>query len=267
VSALEDFKAFDVAGGALSLWTFRKSQRQGAAVPTYAGHWVGITESLEHALKAAIMAALDQITETIEYELLAQNNEGSALTLTTLETNAGLVIDAAKDELPAKKARKLKDLQNTEFYTVKIESNGEVLHAICRANDSWKTKKFTGLLPVVFSDDELELEDSPAFSLSKHFDFFVLADHVLISSKAAEHRLPEQPCQCVPTVLAGARVGERLACHRGQSECVVKFAVCQQSRIGRDQGPAKLHPARSGSQYQRESLPALSGERRACRHR
>ena len=183
MSALEDFKAFDVAGGALSLWTFRKSQRQGAAVPTYAGHWVGITETLEQALKAAIMAARDQITETIEYELLAQNNEGSALTLTTLETNAGLVIDAAKDELPAKKARKLKDLQNTEFYTVKIVSNGEVLHAICRANDSWKTKKFTGLIPVVFSDDELELEDSPAFSLSKRFDFFVLADHVLISSK------------------------------------------------------------------------------------
>jgi hypothetical protein len=65
--------------------------------------------------------------------------------------------------------------------------------------------------------------------------------HVLITSQAAEHRLPEQPCQCVPTVLAGARVGERLACHRGQSECVVKLAVCQQSRIGRDHGPAKLH--------------------------
>src|SRR6476646_5436563 len=50
--------------------------------------------------------------------------------------------------------------------------------------------------------------------------------HVLITSQAAEHRLPEQPCQCVPTVLAGARVGERLACRRGQSECVVKLAVC-----------------------------------------
>src|ERR1700756_4459530 len=29
--------------------------------------------------------------------------------------------------------------------------------------------------------------------------------HVLITSQAAEHRLPEQPCQCVPTVLPGAR--------------------------------------------------------------
>ena len=140
MSALEDFKAFDVAGGALSLWTFRKSQRQGAAVPTYTGHWVGITETLENALKAAISAVRDKITETIEYELLAQNNEGSALTLTALETHAGLVVDAAKDELPTKKARTLKHLQNTHFYTVKIVSNGQVLHAISRANDSWKTK-------------------------------------------------------------------------------------------------------------------------------
>ena len=28
--------------------------------------------------------------------------------------------------------------------------------------------------------------------------------------------------------------------HRGQSECVVEFAMCQQSGIGRDHGAAKL---------------------------
>ena len=183
MSALDEFKALDVAGGALSLWTFRKSHRPGAIAPTYTGHWVGITETLEQALKAAIAAARDKITETNEYELLAQNNESSALTLTALETHAGLVIEAAKDELPSKKARNLKHLQNTDFYTVKVVTHGNVLHAVARANDSWKTKKVSGLLPVVFSDDELELEDSPAFALSKYFDFFIVDDHVLISSK------------------------------------------------------------------------------------
>lgn len=183
MTALDDFKGFDVNGGALSLWTFRKSQRQGSATPTYTGHWVAITKALEDALKAAISAARDKITETIEYDLLVQNNEGSALTLTTLETHAGLIVDAAKDELASKKAKKLQHLQNTHFYTVKIVSNGLTLHAVSRANDSWKTKKLNGLLPVVFSDDELELEDSPAFSLSKYFDFFVLQNHVIISDK------------------------------------------------------------------------------------
>jgi hypothetical protein len=41
-------------------------------------------------------------------------------------------------------------------------------------------------------------------------------------------------------VLARACIGERLASHRAQPDCVVEFAVRQQSRIGRDHGPAKL---------------------------
>lgn len=183
MSALEDFKTFDIDDGAVNLWTFRKSQRQGSTTPTYTGRWVGITPPLEDALKEAITAARNQITETIEYEILAQNNEGSALTLTTLETHAGLIVDAAGDELPTKKARTLKHLQNTLFYTVKIVSNGKTLHAVSRANDSWKSKRAKGLLSVVFSDYELELEDSPAFSLSKYFDFFILENHVLITNK------------------------------------------------------------------------------------
>ena len=64
--------------------------------------------------------------------------------------------------------------------------------------------------------------------------------HVLISSEAAEHRLPQQTDQRMAAVLAGARIGERLARHLGQAECIVEFAVRQQSRIGRDHGPAKL---------------------------
>jgi hypothetical protein len=185
LTALQTFKNFDVLGGSLNLWTFRKSQRQGVPAPTFTGHWVGITSTLEQALKNAIVEARDAITETIEYDLLAQNNEGSALTLTLVETHGDLIVTAAQDELPSKKADKLKDLQNTSFYSVKIVSSGQTLHAIARANDSWKSRKAGGLLPVVFSDEELELEESPAFTLSKYFDFFIVEDDVLISDKAA----------------------------------------------------------------------------------
>ncbi len=55
--------------------------------------------------------------------------------------------------------------------------------------------------------------------------------HVLISSKAAEHRLPQQTDQRMAPVLPGARVGEHLARHRAQPECVIEFAARQQSRI------------------------------------
>ena len=64
--------------------------------------------------------------------------------------------------------------------------------------------------------------------------------HVLVSGETTKHRLPQQTDQRMATVLAGARIGERLARHRGQPECVVEFAICQQSGIGRDHGAAKL---------------------------
>ena len=64
--------------------------------------------------------------------------------------------------------------------------------------------------------------------------------HVLVSGKTTEHRLPQQTDQRMAAVLAGARIGERLARHRAQPECVVEFAIGQQSGIGGDHGAAKL---------------------------
>jgi len=40
--------------------------------------------------------------------------------------------------------------------------------------------------------------------------------------------------QRMAAVTAGAHIGESFDCHLGQAERVVEFAVCQQSRIGRD---------------------------------
>src|SRR5262245_66040043 len=34
--------------------------------------------------------------------------------------------------------------------------------------------------------------------------------HLLVSGKAAKYRLPERPCQCVPTILATACVGQNI---------------------------------------------------------
>src|SRR5262249_2677943 len=53
-------------------------------------------------------------------------------------------------------------------------------------------------------------------------------------------RLPEQPGQCVPTILATACVGQNITRHLGQTEYVVEFAISQQPSIGGHQGAAKL---------------------------
>src|SRR5262245_52682425 len=49
------------------------------------------------------------------------------------------------------------------------------------------------------------------------------------SSGNNDSKESEQPGQCVPTILAGACVGQNITCHRGQAECVVEFAIGQQS--------------------------------------
>jgi len=64
--------------------------------------------------------------------------------------------------------------------------------------------------------------------------------HILVSGKATKYRLPEQPGQCVPTILASACVGQHITRHHGQAECVVEFAIGQQPSIGSHHGAAKL---------------------------
>ena len=64
--------------------------------------------------------------------------------------------------------------------------------------------------------------------------------HILVSGKATKYRLPEQPGQCVPTILASACVGQHITRHRGQTEYVVEFAIGQQPGIGGHHGAAKL---------------------------
>ena len=80
--------------------------------------------------------------------------------------------------------------------------------------------------------------------------------HILVSGKPPEHRLPQQPDQRMAAVLAGARVGQHLARHRAQTECVVEFAVGQQSGIGGDHGAAKLqHQAAVEIEPERTPIP------------
>jgi len=65
---------------------------------------------------------------------------------------------------------------------------------------------------------------------------------VLIAGEASKDRLPEQPCQGVPAILTGAGVGQNLARHVRQSECVVEFLICQQPRVGGHDRSTKLQP-------------------------
>jgi hypothetical protein len=182
MSELDRLKNFPLDTASVQLWVFKKSSQDGA--PTFKGRWVQTTSELDAAMKQAVLNERMRITEVHEYGLLAQTNESSALSISAVETHAGLVIAQAAAEVPTKKVSKLRDIQNTAFYAIKMIANGSVMYAVRKADDSWKTRRALNIISICFSDGHLGLASDPGFTISKHVDFFIVGDRLLISSKA-----------------------------------------------------------------------------------
>ncbi|MDI4657533.1 Kiwa anti-phage protein KwaB-like domain-containing protein [Xanthobacter autotrophicus] len=179
--ALDELKEFSLSEASVQLWVFKKSTRGGQ--PVFTGRWVDTTDDLDAAMRQAVANERARITEVQEYGLLTQANEGSALSIGTVETHAGLVLDQANAAVDRKKVRDLKAIQNTEFYAIKLVVGDRALYAVRKADASWRTKRRLQSISVYFSDHTLGLVTDPGFSISRNVDFFVVGDKILISSK------------------------------------------------------------------------------------
>jgi hypothetical protein len=178
------FTDFDINAATVALWVFKKSLRPGAA-PVFTGRWVQTDEALDDALKQAVIQERARILEVNDYGLLAQNNEDSALRIDGLLTHAGLLTAQMAAEIAPKKVRNLKDVRNSDFYVIKLVSGDSILYAVRKTDASWKSQKAVNHLTVLFADDELTLQEAPTFSVSRHVDFFIIDDDVLMTNKAA----------------------------------------------------------------------------------
>ena len=183
-TALETLQNFDLENSTVTLWAFKKSyDKNQREIPKYSGSWIETSDKLDEELKQAISNARDQISESLEYALLAQNNEESVLTIPSIETNAGLIVAQATSETDAKKASKIAKIHNSNFYSIKITNADNVIHCVRKTDDSWKTKKSSGLIATLFSDEGLDIEEKESFSISKYFDFFIVNETILIQNK------------------------------------------------------------------------------------
>ena len=180
---LSDLKGFEVAAADVSVWVFKTSPNTDG-IPKFTGRWVGITEDLEAELRSAVRMNLDQVTETLEYDILAQNNEGSALTITADETYAGIIAAKIANETPASKVQSLRHLENSKFCVVKFVRSGKMLLAVRKTDASWSTRKNKGFIRMVYSDEELDVDIEPAFVMRPDFDFYLLEDTIFIKSKS-----------------------------------------------------------------------------------
>lgn len=183
-TSLEILQGFDFIKANIKIWTFKKSQYPGADLPVYTGHWVDTSESLNEAIRAALNSERERISEILDYSVLAQNNEGSALSIKSDETHAHLIIAKIGDETQEKKVKDLKQINNSDFYVIKVtDEHGKKVFAVRRTDESWHARKLKGIIPALFNDDGLDLNEDRSFNISNHIDFFMVNDEILISSK------------------------------------------------------------------------------------
>ena len=184
MTTLDDLNNFDVANAELTLWVFKKSTPTGQP-PRYTGRYLDTTDDLDAALKEAVTVERDRIEEIQDYGLLSQNNEGSALSIGTMETHAGLIVDQSAAEMPQKKADSLSKVQNSTFYVIKLVSGDTVIHAVRKTDASWRVRRTLNAISVFFSDEQLGIDTTPTLYISRHVDFFIVDDELLISNKAS----------------------------------------------------------------------------------
>lgn len=182
MAVLDDLADFDPDEATLSLWVFKKTA-PAEGPPSFKARWVQTTEALDNALKTVFAQERDRIEEVQDYSLLAQNNEGSSLSITIAETHAPLIVDLVAAETPGNKVTTLKQLQNSSFFLIKLTSGDTVVHAVSKTDQSWRARKVHGLVSAFFQDDQLGLDERLGFDFSRSVDFLIVGENILIRQK------------------------------------------------------------------------------------
>jgi Domain of unknown function (DUF4868) len=184
VAALDELMAFDLDESDVKLWAFKGPSGLSAEPPRYSAHWVETTLQVDQVLRGIVSDNRRRINEVIDYALLAQNNEGSALTIPFVETYADRVVQCAAAETNDKRTLTVNHLRNATFYDIKLVSGNRVVHAVRQTDKSWQSRRAISLSTFLFRNAELSLEDSPKFDVDTHIDFLIIGDDILILDKA-----------------------------------------------------------------------------------
>ncbi len=177
-------RQFDFRAADATVWTFKKSGGAGDAPPTFVGRWIETAANLDEALKASAAAARDNISEVRDYDLLAQNNEGSALVIAVDETHAPHALAEIADPVQSKRVRHLKDINNSAFYAVRFVFGETALVGVKKTDATWRSMKSVNLRTVIFDDDVLALDERPRFVMAAGFDLFIIGEEVFVLDKA-----------------------------------------------------------------------------------
>lgn len=178
---LNNFRAQSLDNATISLWVFKSSGS--SADPKFNGHWVEIGNDVKEAIKGVVIAERARITEAVNYSLLAQTNEASALSIASDETFIERIETNVAAELPQKRATDVKTLLNSSFYVIKIVVGAMTILAVKKTSSNWRTKKAKGIVPVLFANSQLVLNSNQGFEILRSIDFFVYNGSIAMLSK------------------------------------------------------------------------------------
>ncbi len=183
MATFDDLRGFDVDGAELTLWVVKKSTPAGKP-PVFTARYVDTTPELDVELRSAMRNEIGRIEEVQEYGLLTENNESSALSISTVETHAGLIVEKTGEETPQNKADELRKVQNSSFYVIKLVSGDAVVRGVRQTDPSWRVRRAVTAISVFFSDEQLGIDTTPTLYISHRVDFFVADDLILVLDKA-----------------------------------------------------------------------------------
>jgi hypothetical protein len=81
--------------------------------------------------------------------------------------------------------RSIKDLKGADGYVVKFVHNREVVYAIKKSTNTWKTAYPKKYINMIFQNGELSAVADNGFSIERSFDFYSLNTSIFIASKRA----------------------------------------------------------------------------------
>jgi hypothetical protein len=183
VPVLDELKAFDIDESVVSLWVFKGPRGAANAAPEYTAHWVETNADVDAVLKDTVRAERDRIEEVAQYDLLAQTNEASALLIGQDETHANALTDAIAAETENKRAKAVKQLQNSTFYIIKLLQGENILYGVRRTSSIWKTRRQLSAHSLILADNTLALDNKPRFDIESTVDFFIFGQHIVILHK------------------------------------------------------------------------------------
>lgn len=183
MTTLDDLKAFNLAAASVSLWVFKGPYGKSGELPKYTGRWTETVDGVDELLKSVVQAERNRVEEMIEYDLLAENNEASALSIPSEVTHSNLILETAAAETEKKRVQKVEHMRNSVFYVIKLVHEDTRIIAVRKTDAGWKTKRALTSRSLFFSENRLEVDERVSFSISNAIDFFVVGEDVLVLDK------------------------------------------------------------------------------------